>query len=105
MGVSRFYWAWKRSSLTPAQGVEDVVPGIVNPGGPPLPSADMSADGHPKKKKKKNIDSLGGKLFWRLNLAPVFSSSNFELIVMNNLSKYPGLSPSVAVYANAPLFI
>ena len=41
-----------------AQGVEDVVPGIVNPGGPPLPSADTSADGHPKK-KAVNIFILG----------------------------------------------
>ena len=45
--------------MTPVQGVEDVVPGIVNPGGPPLPSADTSADGHPKKKKKKKKKKKG----------------------------------------------
>ena len=39
--------------MTPAQGVEDVVPGIVNPGEPPLPSTDTSVEGHPGKKKKK----------------------------------------------------
>ena len=33
-----------------ARGVEDVEPGIVNPGGPPLPHADASAGGHPRKK-------------------------------------------------------
>ena len=38
--------------MTPARGVEDVEPGIVNPGGPPLPPADTSAGGHPRKKKK-----------------------------------------------------
>ena len=31
------------------------MPGIVNPGGPPLPSADTSADGHPKKEKKRGL--------------------------------------------------
>ena len=39
--------------MTPVQGVEDVEPGIVNPSGPPLPSADTSADGHPRKEKKR----------------------------------------------------
>ena len=47
--------------MTPAQGVEDVVPGIVNPGGPPLPSADTSADGHPKKKSNQLSLSLEKK--------------------------------------------
>ena len=35
--------------MTPASGAEDVKPGIVNPGGPPLPSSDYAEDGHPKK--------------------------------------------------------
>ena len=37
--------------MTPAQGVEDVEPGVVNPGGSPLPLADTSASGHPNKKE------------------------------------------------------
>ena len=51
MANSRLYWAQRWSSLTPAQGVEDVEPGIVNPGGSPVPFVDSSAGGHPKKVK------------------------------------------------------
>ena len=45
--------------MTPAQGVEDVVPGIVTPGGPPLPIVDTSTVGHPPKKwTKKTLADL-----------------------------------------------
>ena len=47
--------------MTPVQGVEDVVPGIVNPGGPPVPPADTSAGGHPYKKKGDIFPALMGK--------------------------------------------
>ena len=36
--------------MTPAQGVDDVTPGIVNPGRPPVPLTDSSVGGHPLKK-------------------------------------------------------
>ena len=39
--------------MTPVQGVEDVVPGIVNPGGPPYHPLMRRRVGTPKKKKKK----------------------------------------------------
>ena len=35
--------------MTPAQGGEDVEPRVVNPSGSPIPPADTSAGGHPKK--------------------------------------------------------
>ena len=41
--------------MTPVQGVEDVEPGIVSPGGPPLPCVDTSTHGHLRKKKKKKV--------------------------------------------------
>ena len=44
--------------MTPARGVEDVEPGIVNPGGPPLPPADASAGGHPREKKRGKFSSM-----------------------------------------------
>ena len=46
--------------MTPAQGVEDVVPGIVSPGEPPLPSIDTSMEGHPWKKKVEQTGSTLG---------------------------------------------
>ena len=43
--------------MTPVQGVEDVVPGIVNPGGPPILLADMSAGRHPEKKVEERASA------------------------------------------------
>ena len=63
--------------MTPARGVEDVKPGIVNPGGPPLPPADMSAGGHPRKKRK---EKEGGRLATpELPPHPVVQMSTQEL--------------------------
>ena len=41
--------------MNPAQGVQDVVPGVVIPGASPIPFADASANGHPNKKEKKSV--------------------------------------------------
>ena len=49
--------------MTPAQGVEDVQPGVAIPGRPPVPFADTSASGHPRKKKPSKVE-ISKKMYY-----------------------------------------
>ena len=107
--------------MTPAQGVEDVVPGIVNPGGPPLPPADALAGGHPRKKRNGIARSTRRMFFLRLAIVHVYIipfSVSFEqdysvedfyirLSIPNRLPSYVHIFPRLLILVSKirPIFL